>query len=245
MAARAEQLRAQLVTTIINKEFTGVTKFKGFLPSFETLVRLHDAAGAPDHNIPLSDEMKRDLLIAILKDPAVAPAKGLDGRRFVGAQSWFADQEEEGIATYQLLVQKLTEKYGDRNDEMTPQLVVSQLRLMKQDGKSVEDYFANFEDTRNKVTAAQLATIMTPYNMIEEFVAGLDPALMKAYVKDNKEFRNEAWDETKKKIRLAEIKHKLGADPIFADNRKKYKTAANDDLDAPAIRHRQQAAKYL
>lgn len=74
---------------------------------------------------------------------------------------------------------------------------------MKQDGKMVDDYIANFEDTLDKVTAAQLATIMTPYNMIETFVAGLDPALMKAYVRENKEFRSETWDETKKKVRSA------------------------------------------
>ncbi|KAF8429822.1 hypothetical protein EV426DRAFT_136307 [Tirmania nivea] len=54
----------------------------------------------------------------------------------------------------------------------------------------------------------------------------------------------------KKKVRTAEVKHKLGEDPIFADNRKKYKTmgdptsSASEDFDLSAKRHRQQAAKY-
>jgi len=36
-------------------------------------------------------------------------------------------------------------------------------------------------------------------NLIETFVSGLNSALMQAYVKDNKEFRSETWDEMKKK----------------------------------------------
>jgi len=47
--AHAEHLRTQFVMSIINKEFTGVAKFKEFQHSFETLVRLHDNAGAPEH----------------------------------------------------------------------------------------------------------------------------------------------------------------------------------------------------
>ena len=122
-----------------------------------------------------------------------------------------------------------------------------QLKIHEQEGKSVDDYRAAFEDIRDKVTTAQLATIMTAYNQTETCVSGLDPALMKRYVKDNREFRSESWEETKKKVRAAEVKHKLGEDPIFADNRKKYKSSggiAAKHFDQSAKRHRQQAARY-
>ena len=71
------------------------------------------------------------------------------------------------------------------------------------------------EDIRDKLTAAQLTTIMTVYNHMETFVSRLEPALLKAFVKDNRESRDESWEETKK-VGTAEVKHKLGEDPIFA-----------------------------
>ncbi|KAF8416252.1 hypothetical protein EV426DRAFT_700412 [Tirmania nivea] len=231
MAAQAEQLRMQYITSIINKEFNGTAKFKGFQRSFETIVRLHDNAGSTGHRVAMDDEIKWELLVAILKDPTAPPPKGMDGRKFQ-------------------LVQRLNDKYGERDEETTPQLVAIQLKILKQEGKPVDDYVACFEDIRDKVMAAQLATIMTPYNQIETFISGLDPALMKIYVRDNRDFRNERWEETKKKVRTAEVKYKLGEDPIFADNRKKYKTtggptsSASEDFDLSAKRHRQQATKY-
>ena len=56
-----------------------------------------------------------------------------------------------------------------------------QLKILKQEGRSID------EDTRDKVTSAQLATIITTYNQIEAIVSGRDPA--KLYVKDNNELR--------------------------------------------------------
>ena len=87
MAAQAELLRTQYITSIINKEFSGAAKFKGFQRSFESpMVRLHDNAGTVAHRVAMGD-MKKELLIATLKDPARPPAKGMDRRKFVGAQS--------------------------------------------------------------------------------------------------------------------------------------------------------------
>ncbi|RPB24203.1 hypothetical protein L211DRAFT_214844 [Terfezia boudieri ATCC MYA-4762] len=100
MAAQAEQLRTQYITSIINKEFNGTAKFKGFQRSFETMIRLYDNAGSVANRAAMDDEMKRELLLAILKDPTTPPAKGIDGRKFIGAQSWLAEQEEDDIATY-------------------------------------------------------------------------------------------------------------------------------------------------
>ncbi|KAF8417792.1 hypothetical protein EV426DRAFT_711946 [Tirmania nivea] len=40
--------------------------------------------------------------------------------------------------------------------------------------------------------------------------------------KDNRDFRNDSRDDTKK-VRSAETKDKLGEDPVFAVNRKKYR----------------------
>lgn len=54
--------------------------------------------------------MKKELLMTTLKGPAIPLAKGIDGRRFVGAQSWPGDQEDAAIATCELVpVQKLAE----------------------------------------------------------------------------------------------------------------------------------------
>ena len=56
------------------------------------MIRLHDNTGAEAYRVAMEDDMEIELLIAILKDPARPPAKGMDGRRFVGAQSLLADQ---------------------------------------------------------------------------------------------------------------------------------------------------------
>ena len=78
-AALAEQLRAQHLTTIISKEYNGTTKFRGFLRSFETFVRLHNQAGMPPHRQVMDPEIKKELLIATLRDPLHPPLKGIDG----------------------------------------------------------------------------------------------------------------------------------------------------------------------
>jgi len=84
--------------------------------------------------------------MAILKDPAgPPPAKEIDSRCFIGAQYWLAEQQDADIATHELLVQILNEKYGGKNDEIFPQLVALQLKI-KQDGKPFDHYIANFED---------------------------------------------------------------------------------------------------
>ena len=78
-AALEEQLRAQHLTTIMSKEYNGTTKFRGFLRSFQTLIRLHDQARMQPHRQPMDPEMKKELLIATLRDPPNPLAKGIDG----------------------------------------------------------------------------------------------------------------------------------------------------------------------
>ena len=100
--------------------------------------------------------------------------------------------------------------------------MASQLKLVKQDGKSVNEYIGRYEDTRDRVPALQLVVIITNYAHVENFVSGLDPPLLRLYVQENRSFRNEIWEETIKKVRETEVKLKLGEDPIFRDNRRKY-----------------------
>src|SRR5207302_122125 len=88
-------LRTQFITSIINKEFTETAKFKGFHRSFETLIKLHDNAGSAAHRVPMGDEMKRELLIATLKDPAVLSAKqkeSMEGGSLAHNPGWAVNQ---------------------------------------------------------------------------------------------------------------------------------------------------------
>lgn len=194
----------------------------------------------------MDEEMKKELLMATWKDPRVPPTKGVDGKKFVGAMTWLADQEEAEIATYALLTTKLTGKFGgDRVDDVSPQLVQSQLKMLTQEEKTVKQYIIAFKEVRDKVTAAQLGEWMTPGNVVETFVSGLNPGMVKKYIKEEKSWRTLSWDDTKKKVREVEIQYKLGEDPILVDNRRKWsKTTLLEDTELVAKRHRQQASKH-
>ena len=58
--------------------------------------------------------MKKELLIATLWDLLNPPAKGIDGRRFVGPQSFIADLPDEQIKTFDAVVNLLTAKYDQQ-----------------------------------------------------------------------------------------------------------------------------------
>ena len=60
--------------------------------------------------------MKKELLIATLRDPPNPPAKGIDERRFVGPESFIADLPDEQIDTFDTVVTLLTEKYDQRQE---------------------------------------------------------------------------------------------------------------------------------
>ena len=92
--------------------------------SFETFVRLHDQAGIPPHRQAMDPEMKKELLIATLRDPLNPPAKGIDGQRFVGPQSFIADLPDEQIETFDAVVNLLTVKYDQRQEDISATTVV-------------------------------------------------------------------------------------------------------------------------
>ena len=74
-----------------------------------------------------------------------------------------------------LLVNKYDEKQEDTGISVTT--IASRLKLIKQDGKPVDEYIALYVDTRDRVPAAQLAIITTSYTHVKNFVSGLDPSL--------------------------------------------------------------------
>ena len=154
------------------------------------------------------------MLIATLRGPLNPPVKGIDGRRFVGPQRFIANLPDEQIEPFDAVVNLLTAKYDQRQEDISASTVASQLKMVKQDGKSVDEYIARYEDTRDRVPALQLAVIMTNYAHVENFVSGLDPPLLRLYVQENRVFRNETWEETIKKVRETEVKLKLGEGPI-------------------------------
>ena len=254
MAAAAEQQRTQFITTIMTKQFSGITAFKPLQKSFETLVRLYDRAGGPNHRQAMDEELKRELLLAILIDPVVPPKKGLDGETFIGAQSWIAEQEEAEIATYAQLVAKLEEKYKTKSEDIEVVTIVGLLKTLKQGGRPVDEYISEYEKLRDRVPAAELTQLMTTFHQVEVLLAGLDLPLLKAYVEEEKTFRTRSWADTKKGLRAVEVKIKYGEDPIFTEQRQRYHSIMTpnsttikkeqEDLDASAKRHRQQAAKY-
>ena len=55
--------------------------------------------------------MKKELLIATLRNPLNPPAKGIDGQRFVSSQSFIADLPDEQIEIFDTVVTLLTVKY--------------------------------------------------------------------------------------------------------------------------------------
>ena len=59
-------------------------------------------------------------MVATLKDSSIPLTKGLDGRRFIDAQSWLVEQEDTEVGTYTMLAEKLNRKYGDHHDKITP-----------------------------------------------------------------------------------------------------------------------------
>ena len=83
------------------------------------------------------------------------------------------------------MVTLLTAKYDQRQEDISATTLVSQLKLVNQDGKSIEEYIAKYEDTRDRVPAPQLAVIMTNYAHVKNFVSRLDPPLLRLYVQDN------------------------------------------------------------
>ena len=127
------------------------------------------------------------------------------------------------------MVTLLTAKYDQRQEDISATTVASQLKLVKQDRESVDEYIAKYENTRDRVPALQLAVIMTNYAHVENFVSGFAPPLLRLYVQDNRLFRSQAWEETIKKVRETEVKLKLGEDPIFRDNRRKYQRYRDRD----------------
>ena len=71
-----------------------------------------------------------------------------------------------------MAVALLVNKYDEKQEDISVTTVTSQLKLIKQDGKPVDEYIALYEDTRDRAPAAQLATIMTNYTHVENFVSG-------------------------------------------------------------------------
>ena len=90
-AAVAEQFRQQHVAIILAKQFKGTTKFSGFIRAFEVLIGEHDEAGWIGQQVEMMLQKQKRLLIATLQDPENPPLKGIDGRRFVGSQTYIAD----------------------------------------------------------------------------------------------------------------------------------------------------------
>ena len=102
--------------------------------------------------------------------------------------------------------------YDEKREEISAITVANRLRMLKQDGKPMDEYIILYEDTRDRIPANQLAPINTHYNHAECLVGDLDPQLLNLYVQDNRMFRNETWEGTTKEIREPEIKLKLGVD---------------------------------
>ena len=91
----------------------------------------------------------KELLIATLRDPPNPLVKGIDGQRFVGLQSFIADLPDEQINTFDAVATLLTAKYDQRQEGISATTVASQLKLVKQDGKSVDEYIVKYEDILN------------------------------------------------------------------------------------------------
>ena len=167
-AAAAEQSRQQYVAAILAKQFKGTSKFSSFIQTFEMLIEEHDEAGSVGHRVEMMPQKKR-LLIAILWDPSNSPLKGIDGRRFVGPQTYITDLPVEQTDTYDKIVMLLTTKYDQKREEMSAITVANRLRMLKQDGKPIDEYITLYEDTRDRFPAAQVGTILTD----KYFVVGL------------------------------------------------------------------------
>lgn len=72
-AAAAAQFLQQYMSAILANQFNGMSKFRGFIQTFEMLVEEHDEAGQVGYQLVMTPEEKRRLLIA-------PPARGVNGR---------------------------------------------------------------------------------------------------------------------------------------------------------------------
>ena len=94
-------------------------------------MRLHDRAGIQQHQHPMEPEMKKELLIATLRDLVNQPAKGLDGRSFIGPQSYPADLPDDQIETFDMVVALLVNKYDEKQEDISVTTVASRFKLIK------------------------------------------------------------------------------------------------------------------